>query len=332
MQQFLSLFSVARMGAFWRGSRRLRYGAGLFLVVMIVMILVVSRPPSAFPTKQLLPVEKGATITEVGEYLKQKEAITSPLAFTLLVRLFNPKGGVLSGSYYFNKPLNLISLSHRFAKGTFGLTPLTFTVPEGSTVAQTADIAARTFPNFDRAAFIALARSKEGYLFPDTYHLLPTISPAELLEVMTSNFNKRIMSIQLEIQAYGHSVDEVVKVASYLEEEARRMETRRMIAGILWKRLELGMPLQIDSSFQYVNGKNTFQLTTGDLLVDSPYNTYTHVGLTPTPLSSPGLDAIRAAITPTQSLYLFFLSDRNGVMHYAVTHEEHVKNKERYLR
>jgi UPF0755 protein len=92
------------------------------------------------------------------------------------------------------------------------------------------------------------------------------------------------------------------------------------------------MALQVDSSFKYINGKTTATLTAEDLKIDSPYNSYTHLGLPPTPISNPGLESILDAITPTKTSYLYFLTDAQGNMHYAVTFEEHVSNKTKYLR
>jgi UPF0755 protein len=120
-------------------------------------------------------------------------------------------------------------------------------------------------------------------------------------------------------------------MASLVEEEARTLETRRTIAGILWKRLKLGMPLQVDAVFPYIIGKNTYELSIGDLALDSPYNTYKYAGLPPAPITNPGLDAMLAAVTPTDSPYLYYLSDRNGKMHYARTHDGHLANKAAYL-
>ena len=104
-------------------------------------------------------------------------------------------------------------------------------------------------------------------------------------------------------------------------------ETRQIISDILWKRIETGMPLQVDVSFKYVNGKTTAQLTHADLAIDSPYNSYRYEGLPPTPIANPGLDSILAAITPKDTKYLFFLSDAHGTMHYAATFEEHKRIK-----
>ena len=122
-------------------------------------------------------------------------------------------------------------------------------------------------------------------------------------------------------------------MASLIEEEARTEETRRIIAGILWKRLDKGMLLQVDSAFAFVNGeKDSKDLSLDDLKIESPYNTYLHKGLTPTPISNPGLDAIKATVEPIATKYYFYLSDDDGNMHYAVTHDEHVANKFIYLR
>ena len=92
------------------------------------------------------------------------------------------------------------------------------------------------------------------------------------------------------------------------------------------------MPLQVDAVFPYIFKKNLATVSLDDLKTDSAYNTYLHRGLPPGPIGNPGLDAIEAAILPTQSKYLYYLSDKSGIMHYAVTFDEHKRNKEKYLR
>ena len=120
-------------------------------------------------------------------------------------------------------------------------------------------------------------------------------------------------------------------MASLLEEEARTTRSRQIISGILWKRIERGMRLQVDAVFPYILGKNTFELTLDDLAVDSPYNTYRYAGLPLGPISNPGLDSLRAALHPVQTPYLYYLSDKNGVFHWSRTYEEHLKKKKLYL-
>ena len=121
-------------------------------------------------------------------------------------------------------------------------------------------------------------------------------------------------------------------MASILEEEARSFEDKQIVAGILWKRLDNDMALQVDAPFVYLLGKGSADLTLDDLKTDSPYNTYLYRGLTPTPISNPGLESLRAAVEPIASEHLFYLSDADGVMHYAEDFEQHKRNKELYLR
>ena len=124
---------------------------------------------------------------------------------------------------------------------------------------------------------------------------------------------------------------EVVIMATILEREAPQGADRRIIAGILWKRIAIGMPLPVDVRFLYTLGKGTFQLTTKDLTTDSPYNTYTNKGLPPGPIGSPSEDALEAAVNPTKTKYLYFLADRSGVTHYSATYQQQIANKNQYF-
>ena len=116
-----------------------------------------------------------------------------------------------------------------------------------------------------------------------------------------------------------------------LEGEARGIANQRIVADILWRRIRKDMPLQVDAPFKYFNGKNSYTLTKTDLKDDHDYNTYTNKGLPKTPISNPGIDAIRAAITPTPNQYYYFMSDKRGNMYYAVDFEGHKRNRELYL-
>ena len=116
-----------------------------------------------------------------------------------------------------------------------------------------------------------------------------------------------------------------------IEREAKKPEDKNLVSGILWKRFYIKMPLQVDAPFAYISNKNTYELTEDDLRQDSPYNTYRYLGLPPGPISNPGIESILAAISPKQSQYLYYLSDRSGNMHYAVTFEEHKRNKTLYI-
>jgi len=120
-------------------------------------------------------------------------------------------------------------------------------------------------------------------------------------------------------------------MASILEKEGATTKDREMISGILWKRISIGMKLQVDAVFPYIIGVNSLQLTKAQLQTDSPYNTYTHAGLPPGPISNPSMDSIMAAITPTKSNYLFYLSDLHSVMHYCANYACQQANAAKYL-
>jgi UPF0755 protein len=196
------------------------------------------------------------------------------------------------------------------------------------------DIMLKNYPEFDSSGFILKAKAKEGYLFPDTYKFGSDVRPEKVIQVMNDTFEKKINDKDLQdaMTDFGKPLADVITMASILEGEARQMRTRQIVAGILWERIRLGMPLQVDAAFRYVNGKTTKDLTVDDLKIDSPYNTYVYKGLPPTPISNPGLDSIWAAVTPIDTDYLYFITDSEGKMHYAETFEQHQQNVARYLR
>lgn len=201
----------------------------------------------------------------------------------------------------------------------FSLLQVKVTIPEGYTVKDIAEKFNR-FNNFDKENFLKIA--KEGYLFPDTYFLTGKETEENIIKKMEENF---------KIKA-GEARPEIIIMASLLEREARTIEDRKIISGILWKRLEAGMPLQVDAIFSYIIDKTSAELTLDDLKIDSLYNTYLYKGLPLAPICNPGLDAIDAAENPIDSLYWYYLSDKNSIIHYAKTFEEHKQNKFRYLR
>jgi UPF0755 protein len=216
--------------------------------------------------------------------------------------------------------------------GNFGLAYVRVTVPEGATAQDiSALLTDELFPEIDEVVFVEKAKPYEGYLFPDTYLFLPTVSEDEVLFALRQNFNKKILTLEGELEAFGKPLSEVVTMASLLEKEARSMTVRQTIAGILWKRLEKNMLLQVDAVFGYIKGRPTYSPSFEDLEIDSPYNTYRNKGLPPGPIGNPGLDALLAAMTPEQTTYYFYLSDRQGNMHYSTTFEEHRANREKYL-
>lgn len=173
------------------------------------------------------------------------------------------------------------------------------TIPEGYN-AQQIGSALEKLGMFPAEDFVKFAEAEEGFLFPDTYEFYKNTTPERVALKMKENFEKKAGLVERDI----------VIMASILEEEAASVKDWKLISGILWKRLANNFPLQVDA----VPG------------------TYLYLGLSPAPISNPGLEAIEAALHPTPSPYWYYLSDRQGNIHYAKTFEEHKLNKEKYLR
>lgn len=170
----------------------------------------------------------------------------------------------------------------------------------------------------------------EGYLFPDTYQISGTESCSDIIIMMLENFNKKLTpELRNQISSQKKSIFEVVTMASMIEKEVRSLTDKKIVSGILWKRLSVGMPLQLDSTVNYITDGNDPAVSIKATKIDSPYNTYKYKGLPKGPISNPGMDSIIAALSPTKTAYWFYLSD--GITRYAKTDEEHAANKAKYL-
>jgi UPF0755 protein len=287
--------------------------------------------PLDFPVGTYLRVSNGQTLEQVAEQLKEKHLIRSTAVFEGLVRVFGNDKKIYAGEYFFPGKESVWTVAQRLAYGDYELTPVRLVFYEGLTAQNMSDLLAKKVPDFDAVTFFTDGKPKEGYLFPDTYFVLPGEDPDLLLRSMQNNFNAHIETASTSIAKFGKPLADVITMASLLEREAADSQSRRMIAGILWHRIAIGMPLQVDAVFPYIIGKSSLDLTKADLQVDSPYNTYTHKGLPPGPIANPGMSSILAAVTPIKSNYLFYLSDKQGNFHYCATYACQLANQKKYL-
>lgn len=301
---------------------------GLLSAYLYVYVI---QPPDTFPLNTLVSVDSGMSVAQVAEALRQDNVIRSPLAFRMFITLLGSERNVHAGDYLFKEPLDVFSIARALAVGQYGLEPARIRVPEGATVKQMAVIFGDSLQRFNVNDFISKASPQEGYLFPDTYNFLPNATDDKVIETLRQTFDAKIATIQPLIASSTHSLSDVVVMASILEREAYNTQDRRMIAGVLWNRLAKGMPLQVDATFAYTLGKGTFQLTMKDLTTPSPYNTYINKGLPPTPIGSPSLDSLTAAVTPIKNDYLYFLADSRGITHYCKTYSCQLANKAKYF-
>jgi UPF0755 protein len=175
--------------------------------------------------------------------------------------------------------------------------------------------------------------SLEGFLFPDTYVIAKNATTREVLDLLLTTFSDKItasapISTSKELTPY-----QVVVLASIIEKEAgKSYEEKQTIAGILLKRMKNGWLLQVDAAFLYEKKDWKAPITAQDIATNTPYNTYKRLGLPPTPIDNPGLDSIKAVLFPKTSSYWFYLHGTDGIVHYAATNDEHLRNKSLYLR
>jgi UPF0755 protein len=302
-------------------------GSAILVVVLIYWLTISS--PRKYPIRSIITVREGAGLLEVASTLEKTNVIRSPFWFRTVAIALGGERGLKAGDYYLPQRENVLRIAWRIVRGKKDIETLKLTIPEGFTIDQIAALFDSRFPKFDQDDFYS--RAKEGYLFPDTYFVEVSATASSTINLLENNFNVKIAPFKDEIASSTRTFDDLINMASILEEEAVTTEDRHIIAGILWKRIDLGMPLQVDATLKYVTGRGTAELTQEDLKLDSPYNSYTNKDLPPTPISNPGIDAILAAVRPQKSPYLYFLNDKDGIMHYSKTFEEHKRNKTKYL-
>jgi UPF0755 protein len=306
---------------------------GLAVIALLFIFFRTMSAPRDFPSPTIITIPYGTSLTSISALLADDHIIRSPFVFQSFAILFSGDRTIAAGDFAFESSEPVYQVAWRIAHSQYGIARKRVTIPEGSTVRDIAGIVSKQLINFDSEGFIALAEPKEGYLFPDTYFFFTNAKPETVVSVMEDNFTTRTEPLAGEIAASKHSFADIVTMASVIEREANKPDDRRVVAGILWKRLAAGMRLQVDAPFFYLRqGIGGDDVTVSDLESDSPYNTYTHAGLTPAPIGNPGLDSIIAALEPTTSAYWYYLYDPAGTIHYAATFDQHKTNKAKYLK
>lgn len=214
-------------------------------------------------------------------------------------------------------------------------------IPEGLRKEEIADLLAQSlgWDNTKKTEFLnepvkANWGITEGAYFPETYLMPKDEDGSAIAARMFAKFNEELAPLTAEFVKQNIKWTTGIKLASIIQREAAGPNDMNLISGILWNRLDQGIPLDVDATIQYAFGKEGDwwpQLKTGNLQVNSPYNTYANKGLPPGAISNPGIDAIKAVLNPQKTDCLFYLHDNNRVIHCAVTYEEHQANIQKYL-
>lgn len=304
----------------------------IFFIISILLILwvIFTSPPLSFKEGTVLTISKGDSVKIIAQKLKKENIIQSEIFFTNVVIFLKLDSKIVAGDYIFKEGQSVFKVLNRISKGDYHIEAKRVTLIEGSTVAEMAQLLSSQFYNISEQDFIEKALPYEGYLFPDTYYFVENASSEEIILKMRTTFDEKIAQEE-NIFLSDKPLKDIVIMASIIEKEATS-ESMQEVSNILWHRIKIDMPLQVDASFVYERDLHTFQLSKEDLETDSPYNTYIRRGLTPTPISNPGIQALRAAAFPQETKNLYFLTGYDGEMYYAETFKEHEINKQKYLR
>mgnify|MGYP003086343333 FL=1 len=325
-------------------------------------------------SKQYVKVQipEGSNSQEIGSILEKSGLIKHGLLFTAYVKYKN-YSDLKSGYYNLQKSMSTEDLIKALQKGG---TPepqevvyANLTIPEGFTLEQIAQTVAQLQGEFKEPltaeAFMAKVQDEnfiaqevakypklleslpakdsgvryrlEGYLFPATYTIKESTTIESLIDEMLATMDKNLSPHYATIKEKNLTVNELLTIASLVEKEGAKTEDRKLIAGVFYNRLNLGMPLQSNIAILYAEGKLGQKISLADdvaidTTIDSPYNVYTNIGLMPGPVDSPSLDAIESSINQTKSDNLFFVANvQDGKVYFAATKEEHDKNVEEHI-
>ncbi len=304
----------------------------------------IESPENVIEKRINIKIRDGMSTAEIAERLAEKGVIDSSLKFRFFARLRGYDDKLRPGSYTFAANMSDDDVFAKLLTGEKKL--IQFTVPEGFGVKEIAERlqnldladkndfinAAENFAPYDymrkrQNVFFAA----EGFLFPDTYNVESDMDIDEILNLMARNFDERLTpEMRTHAEQMGLSVYDLITLASLVEREVRFPEDRPIVAQVFLKRLKMNMPLQTDASLQYLMDTPKEDVTIADTQIDSPYNTYQHVGLPPGPIANPGMASIEAVLHPSDTDYLYFVADRNGHNHYAFTYEEHLNLVNQY--
>ncbi|MBI4993364.1 endolytic transglycosylase MltG [Candidatus Wolfebacteria bacterium] len=290
-------------------------------------------------------ISYGMGLNEITDILYSSKLIRSKIVFKIYVMVIGAANKLQAGSYETETPISIPNLVDILKSGPQEIEAVIF---PGMTLKEIDDRFSELkiikqgsliyYQGFDKLKnkyqFLESAKNLEGYLFPDTYRFYKNSNADFVIDKILSNFKSKIDS--LIFQNSGIDLKKILIIASMLEKEAPGYEDRRLIAGIMEKRLKVGMPLQIDASVIYAKCSGRFigcpALEGIDFKFDSEYNTYYYKRLTPTPIGNPDLEAIKASIEKKDSRYWYYLSDpKTKKTIFSVDLDEHNKNRAKYL-
>jgi len=289
-------------------------------------------------------IEKGEGVREIASHLSREKLIRSITVFKFYTILSGTAHRFLPGIYTISNAMSIPEIVAEFTVG--GKNEMTIVIPEGTTVLDVEEILSSAgvlrsgalLPKdpklFEKEfPFLEKRTSLEGFIFPDTYRVPLDASPETIVKKFLETFERKAWPILKEEDDWYNRL----VLSSILEREVITFEDRQTVAGIFLRRISIRMPVQADATISYekcegkYKGCKVIRLARSDTLIPSPYNTYQRLGFPPTPIANPGQSALRAAIEPRATQYLYYLSAKTGETIFSRTLEEHNIKKAKYL-
>lgn len=296
-------------------------------LLMSTLVFLLGTPPSGSSGPKTILIKKGTSLGKVAEMLHQERLIRSSRIFVLLATGLGKRGEIKAGEYELEASMSPLEILDHLVKGQ--VKHHLVTIPEGSTVSQIAAIL-DGLKIVERESFLEKVRSPflietlglsdlassslEGFLFPETYHLVREMDPEEVIRRMVHQFKKVFLSPEASEKArqLGITLREAVVLASIIEKETALSVEKPLISAVFHNRLRRKMPLQSDPTVIYGTEGFEGNLTRAHLTKPTPYNTYLFQGLPPTPICNPGKESLLAALNPAPVPYLYFVSRNDG--------------------
>lgn len=328
---------------------------GYILVIGLVILsigfgwylIAVSRTIN-FTEPVVVEIAEGSGTEGAVSALYQAKVIRSRWAFTAQAFLTGQRTAIKAGKYTFIGEVNIPTALAVITQAKSLQPEVQVTLVEGWTNEQIAQTLSKAGLGTETSLSSALdflpadapeqvsetlknSTTTQGFLFPDTYRFFQASTPDDIMLKLLNNFNSKFTDkMRADTIAAGHTEYDAVILASIVQKEAKTPEDMKKVAGVFWKRIAAGMPLQSDVTVEYITRKIGVRPTLADLEVESAYNTYRNVGLPPTPICNPGLDALEAVVYPTESDAWYFLATPTGEVKYSATYDQHLQYKAQY--
>ncbi|MFC1567074.1 endolytic transglycosylase MltG, partial [bacterium] len=304
-----------------------------FLILIVLYNLFFGIKARQF--EKILVFGSGISTNAIAKKLEDNGVIKSAIMFKIYIKLINAGEHLKAGTYMFTKPLSVAKAAEKILKGETHL--LKITIPEGFSAKQIAQrLAEQGFGDYDKFMDIIEQNKWEGYLYPETYVLNPDRTEYNILKVMVDSFHREIFPLfenydfsKYKKLSYKFDKKNAVILASLVEREAKVPSERARISAVFHNRLKRRWYLESCATVQYILGKPKANLYFKDLEIESPYNTYKHIGLPPGPICSPGKLSVYAALHPSDEDVMFFVrnGDENGGHTFTRYFSQHVKAK-----